>query len=222
MKSILKLTWIFLVAGLVMASCKSKGEAAETTEATEVKEAAGQSYTVITDASKVMWEGTKVTGAHNGTVNIANGEVVMDGAKLTGGSFTIDMKSLEVLDLKDEGKGKLETHLKGSGEEGTDDFFNVNKYPTAKFEMTKATQLTGNEDANYIVNGNLTIKDVTKQISFRAMVQKAGDVINVTTPKFTIDRTEWGIKYGSATFFDGIKDKAINDNMGITIKLMAK
>ena len=222
MNSILKLATILLMAGLVLASCKSKGEKAETSAAGEVTEATGQTYAVQADQSMVMWEGTKVTGSHNGTVKVSEGTVMMDGDKLIGGEFTIDMTSLNNLDLEGDKKAYLESHLKGMAEDNTNDFFNVGQYPTAKFEMTKATALMNNVDANYIVSGNLTIKDVTKQVSFRANVVKELGMVKVSTPQFTIDRTEWGIKYGSAKFFDDLKDKAINDEMGLQIKLAAK
>jgi polyisoprenoid-binding protein YceI len=79
-----------------------------------------------------------------------------------------------------------------------------------------------NEDANYVVNGNLTIKDITKGVSFRAKVDNANGMVSVSTPPFTIDRTEWDIKFRSTKFFEGLADKAINDDIGLQVQLMAK
>ena len=69
-------------------------------------------YTVDTDASQLEWFASKVTGKHNGTVNIKSGSLEMTDGQLTGGSFEIDMPSITVTDLKGDMKGKLEGHLK--------------------------------------------------------------------------------------------------------------
>lgn len=220
MKILLKLSFIVLLMGSI-ASCGPKGEKAEAGAAGEVAEETGKEYAVNAAASKVMWTGTKVTGSHNGTVQITDGTIAMEEGNLTGGSFTIDMTTIADEDLDGDMKANLENHLKGTVEGKETDFFNVPKYPTAKFEITKATKLMNNEDANYVVSGNLTLKDMTKEISFRAMVNEMNGKVSVKTPQFVIDRTEWGIKYGSAKFFDGLKDKAINDEIGLQVDLNA-
>jgi len=220
MKNIKNLTWLILLVGFVV-SCKSSGEKAETSDATAVEEVSGTTYNVNTASSKVLWEGTKVTGKHNGSVAVSEGNLVMDNGRLKGGTFTMDMNSISVLDLEGDKKGYLEGHLKGMGDDNADDFFNVKKFPTSTFEITKATLLKNDENANYIISGNLTMRDVTKQISFKAKVMTEGDAINVSTPTFKINRTDWGVKYGSASFFEGLKDKAINDDMSLNISLTA-
>jgi polyisoprenoid-binding protein YceI len=152
---------------------------------------------------------------------VSDGTVAFEAGTLTGGSFTIDMNSITDLDLDGKMKENLENHLKGTVEGKEVDFFNVTKFPTAKFEITKATKLMNNEDANYVINGNLTMKDITKNVSFRAMVTEADGKVSVTTPQFTIDRTEWDIQFRSTKFFDDLKDKAINDEIGLKINLAA-
>jgi len=204
-----------------LASCGPKGEKAGAGDAGDVAEESGKEYAVNSATSQIMWEGSKVTGTHNGTVEISNGSISMEDGNLTGGNFTIDMSSIVDNDLDGDMKANLENHLKGTVEGKETDFFNVPKYPNAKFEITKATKLMNNEDANYVVSGNLTLKDVTKEISFRAMVNESNGKISVKTPQFTIDRTEWGIKYGSAKFFDGLKDKAIAEEIGLKVDLTA-
>ena len=222
MNKFLKLSSILLLFVLVF-SCKPSGEKAEAKEAGEVAEAEGVKYTVDAATSKVLWIGTKVTGKHNGDVSLTNGEIAMKNGKITGGNFTLDMTTINVLDLEGDQKQYLASHLMGTGEDSkADDFFNVGKYPTATFEITKATQLMNNEDANYIIAGNLTMKGVTKEITFKANAMKEGDMMSVKTPEFKIDRTEWGIKYGSASFFDGLKEKAINNEMTLQVNLVAK
>lgn len=207
----------------VMVSCKNDtGAKATTTEAIEAADEIGKSYTVDTTASTIMWEGSKIAGTHNGTMNIQDGTISVENGEVTGGKFTIDMNSINCTDLEGDKKAYLEGHLKGSADDNADDFFNVAKYPTASFEITKLTALGNDAEASHLVYGNLTMKSETKQIGFRAQIDISDAGVSVTTPKFSIDRTQWGIKYGSDKFFDNLKDKAINDNMGIQIKLMAK
>ena len=204
------------------ASCKKAGgEAATTGEATETAAAVGQSFAVDTQGSTIMWEGSKPAGTHAGTIQVSQGTVAVEDGNVTGGEFTIDMNSINVTDLEGDGKANLEAHLKGSDEKGKDDFFNVSTYPTAKFAITKVTTLINNPDATHMVYGNLTMKDVTKEVGFKANINVSDTGVTVETPQFTIDRTQWGIKYGSKTFFDDLKDKFINDDMGIKINLKA-
>lgn len=220
MKILLKLSFMVVLLSF-LASCGPKGEKAETGEAQEVEAATGKEYAVNTANSSIMWEGTKVTGSHNGTIDISEGVILMEDGKLTGGTFTIDMNSIKDLDMPEDKRANLENHLKGTVEGKESDFFNAPKYPTAKFEITKATQLLNNEEGNYVVTGNLTLKDITKSVSFKAMVTEANGKVMVNTPQFTIDRTEWNIKFRSAKFVDDIKDKAISDEIGLKINVTA-
>lgn len=214
-----------MLAVSMFVACKNtKGEEAKVSDNVEqASEAEGKTYTVDAAVSKVMWEGTKPTSGHNGTVDVSEGNVVVDGGAVVGGSFTLDMNTIANLDIEDEGKrGYLESHLKGMGDDNADDFFNVRKYPTAKYEITKVAKKEGDAENNSLVYGNLTMKDVTKQVSFSANIEMADGMVKVTSPQFTIDRTLWGIKYGSPSFFEGLKDKAINNDIGLKINLVAK
>ena len=215
MKLLSKFSLLALVL-MVSYSCKKKSASAVTGEATEVKTVAGDDYTVDGVASKIMWSGSKVAGTHTGTLNVSNGKVKVNNGKVTGGSFTIDMASLTDTDLEaGQGKEKLEGHLKSP------DFFDVATYPTAKFDITKIAGLANDENGNTLVYGNLTLKDVSKEVAFKANVNVSGDVVTVTCPVFNINRTDFGIKYGSASFMDVVKDKAINDQVGLSINLIA-
>ena len=174
---------------------------------TEAKE----NYKVSTDDSKVEWVGKKVTGQHNGAIALKGGRLEMEGEQLVGGLFTIDMTSIEVLDLTDDSKGKLEGHLKSG------DFFGVEKFPTATFVITKAVpQGTG----AYKIVGNITIKGKTEEIQFPATVEeKDGNIIAAAT--LSIDRSKFDVRYGSGSFFDNLGDKTIYDNFDLTISLVA-
>lgn len=201
---------------------KDKGESAKTNEAQEVSAVSGSAtFQVNSGVSKIMWEGYKPTGTHNGTINISQGNIDVKDGKVVGGKFTIDMNSINVLDLQGEQKGYLEGHLKGSAEDNRDDFFNVSKYPTATFEITKVVDLKGNANANCMVYGNLTLKDQTQNIGVQANVNIVDNSLTVKTPKFNIDRTKWNVQYGSKSIFDNLGDKFINDEIGLQVDLMA-
>lgn len=163
--------------------------------------------TIDISQSTVSWVGKKITGKHTGTLAFQEGYLEMDGSKITGGKFVVDMTSLQVTDLE-AGKGKedLEGHL------NSDEFFGVENHPTATFEITETFD---NGDA-YSVMGNLTIKGHTEVV--KVLLKKGPNSTFSTT--FNVDRTKYGIKYGSASFFDGLKDRAIKDEFELTINLV--
>lgn len=170
-------------------------------------------FNVDKNASKISWKGEKVTGFHAGEIKVDNGTLIVDNGKLTGGSFTIDMNSITCTDLKPaEGGDKLIGHLKA------DDFFGTAKFPQAKFVITKATWQGGN---NYKIVGNLTIKNITKELKFAATAAIT-DKEAKADAKIMIDRTDFDIKYGSGSFVDNLGDKTIYDNFELVIALVAK
>ncbi|MEJ2753639.1 MAG: YceI family protein, partial [Chloroflexota bacterium] len=116
------------------------------------------SYNVDTVESVIYWKGYKVTGQHDGIVNIQSGALDYDNGQLVGGNFTIDMSSITVKDLEGDYKAKLEGHLK------SEDFFGVEKFPTAKFVITKV--MSRGMPGDYRIEGDLTIKETTKPIKF--------------------------------------------------------
>tara|TARA_R100001230_G_C5689750_1_gene202720 strand:+ start:5885 stop:6538 length:654 start_codon:yes stop_codon:yes gene_type:complete len=195
-------------------SCKNTEKEAEAMveDAAEPTEMATE-YTVDTSASQIMWEGAKPTGKHNGTIMLSSGTIHLNEGKVEAGEFVIDMNSINDEDLEGEDKANLEAHLKGTVEGKEGDFFNVKEYPTAKFEMT------GYE--NNMVKGNLTIKDKTHAIEFPATVTMEGDKMMLKSETFEIDRTKWGVNYGSKSVFPNLGDKFINDTMKITVSLVA-
>lgn len=217
-------TAILLFAFMLIIACKPKGDKAEVSKAAEVKTATtGSSYNTDVTASKVKWEGSKPGSKHTGTINLSNGTLTVKDNKIASGSFDLDMNSIAVTDLKaGEGKEDLEAHLKGSGRDNADDFFNVALYPKASFEITKVTDLMNVADANTMIYGNLTLRDKTQEVGFKANVKISDKVVSVSAPTFTIDRTQWGINYASKSVFDNLKDKFVNDEIGLQINLLAK
>ncbi len=175
---------------------------------------AQQSFQVSPEKSSIKWVGKKVTGQHNGSIGLSGGTLEVDDKTIKGGEFTIDMTSITVLDLTGDMKGKLEGHL------NSDDFFSVAKFPAASFKITKAVA-TDSKDANYEITGDLTIKGITNPITFPAKVvlTKAGFI---TSGKFTIDRTKWDVRYGSGSFFEGLGDKTIYDDIELELYVVSK
>lgn len=207
---------------IALPSCKKvEGEKAQVSEAAPVSKKKGKSMPVDITKSMIMWEGAKPTGTHTGTINLRSGQVVFDGRSLTGGSFIIDMNTITNTDMEGDSKTNLENHLKGFAEGKEDHFFDVAKHPTGKFEITKVSKLSGDEEATHLIYGNLTLKGISKEIAFRALVGIGEERVEVTTPAFTIDRTEWGVNYGSKTVFDDLGDKFVEDAVGLNIVLFA-
>lgn len=160
---------------------------------------------VKTEESSVKWKAYKVAGSHEGTIMISSGSLEFNGDKLTGGSFVIDMTSIECTDLEGEGKSGLEGHL------NSEDFFNTAKFSKANLELTSVKEA---EDGTYDVTGNMTIKNKTNEVSFSVTVDG-----NTATADFKVDRAKFDVKYGSESFFDGLKDKVIYDEFDLAVEL---
>lgn len=160
---------------------------------------------VKVEESQIDWKGEKVTGSHNGTIKLESGHFTMEGDKITGGEFVMDMSSINVTDLEGESKGKLEGHLK------SEDFFGVEKYPTAKLVITSAAKKS---EGIYGVVGNLTIKEDTHPITFDLKMDD-----NSASTELTIDRSKYNVRYGSGSFFDNLGDKTIYDNFELDVNL---
>lgn len=173
---------------------------------------ADKTYQVDPKNSSIVWQAKKVTGSHEGHLPISSGSLILDNNKLKGGSFILDVQSLVVTDVKDaDMNGKLTKHLK------SDDFFSVEKHPEAKLVLTKVTA-TGAD--SYNVAGNLTIKGITKPISFPATVKMNGGKV-MAQAKVKVDRTHYDIKFRSSNFFENLGDKAIMDDFILDVNLVA-
>ncbi|MDP5044820.1 MAG: YceI family protein [Leeuwenhoekiella sp.] len=217
----MKFYTLFTMAVLVTAFISCKNEAKNETDAAEAETVAEASqeaskFMLDKDASTIKWEGKKPTGTHTGTVAAESGVVRLEGDEISG-SFLINMTSIVVTDLEGDQKANLEDHLKGTVEGKEGDFFNVKKYPTAAFEITGVTE----KDGKKIMSGNLTIKESKKNIEFPVMYEVAGNTMTLKSEPFTIDRTEWGVNYGSKSVFDNLGDKFINDDIQLEFTIVA-
>jgi len=168
--------------------------------------ATAQTKKVDVSKSSINWLGKKVTGQHEGTINLKEGALVFKGKKLAGGTFTVDMTSIVTTDLK-AGKGKedLEGHLK------SEDFFGTEKFQSA----TLVFKTIGEKSKNvYTVTADLTIKGITNPITFDMLVKG-----KTATTDLKIDRTKYDIKYKSKNFFADLGEKFIYDEFDLAVAL---
>ena len=167
-----------------------------------------QDYKVIADKSIVRWSGKKVGKNHVGKVSLKEGSFTIKGDKFTAGQFVIDMTSIVDEDLTDPSwNAKLIGHLK------SEDFFGVEKYPTATLTMTESTRFEKDETT---VKADLTIKGATHPVTFK--VKRIGDVFQSTV---TFDRSQYNVRYGSGKFFENLGDNAIDDLIPLDVTLVA-
>jgi len=213
-KRVLNVFTVFAIATSLVA-CKDKAKEAETTAAEAAAKAQMESVKYIANAteSSIEWTGFKPTGKHHGTINVESGVLTVNNGKIESGSFLIDMKSIVDLDMPadDEYNAKLVGHLKSA------DFFDVEKFPNAAFEVTGFEEKEGKN----MLSGNLTLKEKKNNVTFPVTVSLEGDSFTITSEVFTIDRSKWDVKYGSKSFFDNLGDKFINDDIELKIMLKA-
>lgn len=197
------------------------GEAQPTTDANTAATATGDKMAVDIAASTVAWIGTKPVGQHNGTFKLKAGELTLNNGQLAGGKVVIDMNSLQVLDGDATTQGKLGGHLKSG------DFFETDKHPESTFEITgvqaytapaDATQKALLEGATHTLTGNLTMKGVTKSVTFPAIVKATPEAL-LAQANFNINRTDWGLVYGNDK---SLGDKFIRPEVNIALNIAAK
>ncbi|GHA52928.1 YceI family protein [Pontibacter akesuensis] len=208
-----------LASALVFSASAGNTNNAAAKAATEVAAPAkARAYNVDVAKSDLKWHAKKVTGEHMGNIGLKSGQMLVEGNKIVGGTFVIDMNAMTCSDIKDaEYNGKLIGHLK------SDDFFSVEKHPTATFKITevKSNAKAAAGKPNATVTGDLTIKGITKPVSFPATVSVRNGVATAKGD-VTIDRSKYDVRYGSNSFFDGLGDKAIMDEFVVTLDVTAK
>ncbi len=172
-----------------------------------------ENYILNTDQSTFHWVGKKVTGQHEGTMQFTSGSVTVDSDdQVVSGIFVVDMHSVNTTDLKGSTKDSMDLHLKG------EDFFDVDRFATSVLEIT---QVTKGQSDNFLVAGDLTIKGITKSITFPAQLESSEEGYQLTAA-FSLDRTRWGIEYGSGKFFKGLGNKMIDDAFDVRVDILLK
>ena len=214
----MKKAMILVLAAIVLYSCGGDTNHAETADKKEETTVSGINYSVDT-TSTVSWKGTKPTGEHTGIFPVEDGTLIVNSDSLVGGSFVIDIAKIKNSDLAADAdnQAKLEGHLKSP------DFFDVAKYPLANFVITDVSRFVADstkevlmKDATHTITGNLTLKDVTKSVTFPAKVT-VDDATAAAQADFNIDRTDWGLNYkGPNNPQDWVISKTVNIKLNVT------
>lgn len=201
--------------GALLSSCTDNGKKAETSEAKEVEVVqtiTTTEFKTIKDGSHLKWKASHLGGVKErfGKVSLREGQVLINDGKISNANFVIDLASLTVESLEDKKMSdKLAGHLK------SEDFFNIEKSPTAKFELTSIEEAQG--DFNAKVTGNLTISEISKSITFSANTSISETEISLKSEDFAVDRKDWNLTY-HAEGSEGVPtDYLIADAIGFTI-----
>lgn len=184
-----------------------EGETVQTEEAGQEASGSGTEYVIEPGRSGIEWVGAKITGKHEGTVSIQEGEFWVKEGELTAGRIVADMTSITVADLEGKDKEDLETHLKDT------DFFETHEFPTGKLVITEVMPAKEKEFTHEI-SANLTLKGITRRITFPAVLDITEDSL-IGNASFTIDRSQWGIVY------KGRLDNAIRDEISLSVMVQA-
>jgi len=209
---ILPLLGLFVLTGCSYSADKGNESSLETINepiVVQTTNIADGLYQVDTEASVVRWDNSKITGVnHPGTVDVKTGSFEIKEGKLANGEVIIDMTTVK----SDEKLDDLVVHLLG------EDFFSVDTYPESKIVLKKM-ELDENT-GKYMVEGDLTIKDVTNPISFPASVAQGVEGLGIVA-EFEIDRTEWNVLWGSGKGLDNLKDKYLRDEIRYKLNIIA-
>jgi polyisoprenoid-binding protein YceI len=171
-----------------------------------------KNFKANTKKSFITWTGKKVTGIHTGTINLSAGYLEVENDRIVGGNFDIDTHSIAVTDIEDpETNAQFAAHL------FSDDFFAVDKFPTASFTVVNTTPIDGNICK---IDGLLTIKGITHSLSFDAKVSVQENIVSAAG-EIIVDRTKYGIKYGSGNFFKSLGDTLIYNDFILDLNLVA-
>ena len=239
MKMLKKSAFYFSLA-LAVAACNggTEGTEAEVGEAQEVVEISeASSFAIDTAQSQVIWNGRKPTGEHHGIIAVQDGTVQLKDNEVVGGTITMDLNQIEVLDLEGEDKQKLTGHLKSA------DFFHVEEYPTAKFVITEVQPFEGSvpeeerpedtennegfdsyviENPTHEVTGNLTMRDTTLSVTIPAVIEVGENQVTAKS-RFVIDRSNWNVNFMDES--DAIaqaKDKFIYNKVNVGFDVVAE
>jgi polyisoprenoid-binding protein YceI len=174
-------------------------------------------HTIDPGKSSVIWTGSKVAGSHTGGIAISTGTLTMDGDLLVAADITMNMASITCTDLTSEGSNaKLVSHLKGP------DFFAVEDHPNATFRTRSVERISDSAGAStYKISGDLSIKGVTQTNTFE-VIANSGPAGVEASGTIRFDRTKYGIRYGSGSFFDGLGDRMISDEVVLKFEVFAQ
>ena len=160
---------------------------------------------INTEKSTLKWIGEKITTSqHSGSLDFKSGEMTIKDGLVVSGNFIVDMTSISVEDISGSGKKRLEGHLK------SDDFFSVDKHDKALLSI-KGSKKT---DKGFLVDANLTIKDLTHPIQFNMVSIEGG-----YNADLVFDRSKYNVRFRSGSFFENLGDKLIIDDIVLSTEL---
>ena len=202
-----------MMSAVCLSGCDNPADSTYTTEATEAKEVVpvqtpgeAQTLALTGENTTIEWTGSKPTGsAHVGGFKSLAGTATVAGQTLVAVEATIQIKSMW------SDNEKLTQHLLNP------DFFESETYPESTFVSTQVREATAEEKAGeaggatHWVTGNLTLKGVTKSITFPATIQTDEQAYQLNA-EFDINRGQFGMNYGLA-------DAAIRDEVVIRLKI---
>ena len=195
---------VALLLAIFIVGCSSGAQTTDNTP-TEFSLPENQKYILNSEKSQMIWHAARFVGnSHVGTIKISAGELEREDNKFTSGKFIIDMNSI----TEEKNSERFLTHIR------SDDFFSVEEFPTSQLVLTKIEEAGENK---FTVTGDLTILNQTHEITFPAEI--TSDPLEISSA-FTIDRTKWGITYGSGSFFKDLGDKVIKDDIRFGLKLV--
>jgi polyisoprenoid-binding protein YceI len=213
---------VFAVAGGLKAwhelGGRLEGEALDAVAESPRLDLEDRLYTVDTERSIIQWAGRNPNTLHFGTVKFSEGAISVHDKTATG-SFIIDMRTITSGSLAGNPlKPVLEAHL------ASDDFFFVEKYPTARFTIISARIVDEPtlSAPNLEVRGDLELVGTRKGIEFAATLNNLDDGGVAAEAHFDIDRTQWGIVYGSSRFFEHLGMHLVFDLISVQLRIVAR
>jgi len=172
-----------------------------------------RTFEIISSGSHIYWTGRKITGAHNGTISVKEGQLHFTDQQLTGGRFVIDTTSITILDVTDPA-----TNAQFAGHLASDDFFNTAQYPEATLEIRSVAATSAN---SYHISGDLTIKGISHPVVFDAQINENNNQLTASAD-ITVDRTRYGMRFRSGNFFQNLGDTLIYNDFDLHVSITAK
>jgi len=161
------------------------------------------------ESHHIAWSGSMPAATHTGLLSPQEFDVeITEDGKIQSLKVVLDMDSIDVTDLEGKKRDKLMGHLR------SEDFFFVEKYPTASFDLE--------EHADGKLHGTITIRGISSQMTLPLEVHGHPDRGWILKGKFTFNRQDFNVNYQNSGFFGVAKDKIIRDEVELDIELKVK
>jgi rhodanese-related sulfurtransferase len=166
--------------------------------------------------SKVVWIGRNLINKHWGHVALSAGQVEVREGIPVKGEVTLDMKRLTCSDLAGNPLHDVLIHHLES-----DDFFDVARFPEARFSFDRAEGCSDRAGCrNLKLHGQLTVRGVTKPLVIEASAGITPEGKAALQSTFCLNRTAWGVLYGSGSFFRRLAGHLVNDEIELQLRIL--